>query len=393
MVRGSLVTRTKDWPRPSRRLVSWTSTPSAAESMKLVSDRSTMTLSAPTAPASWIPVRTRGAVYRSSSPDTETTASSRVRLATTARHSSRCTCATVGRGPQAAHTRCVSVCLHGLELVADPADGHQSFRPGRITLELAADVRDMQVARALVTDERAVPEVAHDLAPREHPLRLSGEQGEQFELGCGQRELFVADARLVLGEIELKVAHSELRDRPARIELAPAEQRPNPRHQLGYGERLAHVVVRADLQPENTVELAVFRRQHQDRHRAFISQSPADLDSGEPRQHQVEDEQIVRPRTGLLERSVAVVDRLDLEALGLQRVLDRLGDCRLVLDDQDSLRHQVMIFALGTATRTCVPAPSSDSSSIVPPIARVASSAIARPRPNPSVPLEARKKR
>src|SRR6478736_6526400 len=205
MVRGSLVTRTKDWPRPSRRLVSWTSTPSAAESMKLVSDRSTMTLSAPTSPASWIPVRTRGAVYRSSSPDTETTASSRVRLATTARHSSRCTCATVGRCPQAAHTRFVSVCLHALELVTDAADGHQSFRPGRVALELAADVRDMQVARALATDKRAVPEMAHDLTPREDPLRLAGEQGEQFELERRERDLLVADACLVLGEIELEV--------------------------------------------------------------------------------------------------------------------------------------------------------------------------------------------
>src|SRR5439155_8348529 len=93
------------------------------------------------------------------------------------------------------------------------------------------------------------------------------------------------------------------------------------------------------------------------------------------------------------ERGVAVVHRLDLVALGLERVLDRLGDRGLVLDDEDPLRHQGKILALGSASRTRVPTPASDSSSIVPPSACTASSAIERPRPKPSVPLDERWKR
>ena len=68
-----------------------TSKASAAESMKLISDRSTRTVSAPTVPASSIRALRHPAVYESSSPDTETSASSRVRMATAARNSSRYT--------------------------------------------------------------------------------------------------------------------------------------------------------------------------------------------------------------------------------------------------------------------------------------------------------------
>ena len=202
--------------------------------------------------------------------------------------------------------------------------------------------------------------------------------------------MLVGKTGFMLRQIQLELADAELRRPLAAVELAPAEERAHPGHELGHGEGLRHVVVRPDLEPEHPVDLAVLRRQHQDRDRAFLAQAPADLDPGETGQHQVEDEQVVWTRASLLEGVVSVVDRLDLEAFGLQGVLDRLGDRRLVLDDQDPLRHQPRSFALGTTTRTRVPAPGSDSSSIVPPSPRTASSAIARPRPKPSVPFEER---
>src|SRR5262249_47645395 len=87
---------------------------------------------------------------------------------------------------------------------------------------------------------------------------------------------------------------------------------------------------------------------------------------------------------------VAVADRLDLEALGLQGVFDPLGDRRLVLDDQDPPGHQLTIFALGTTMQTRVPEPGSDSSSIPPSSPSTASSAIPRPMPQPAVPVEVR---
>jgi len=73
--------------------------------------------------------------------------------------------ASVRRTPQAALQCFVSVCLQRQKLVAAAANRHQPLRVGRVALDLAADVRDVQVARPLVADVGAVPEVAHDLAP------------------------------------------------------------------------------------------------------------------------------------------------------------------------------------------------------------------------------------
>src|SRR5204863_8253305 len=97
--------------------------------------------------------------------------------------------ASLRRSRQAGHMRFVSFCLHGLELVAAAPDRHDPLGPSRVALDLAADVRDVQVAGSLVADVRAVPEVAHDLAAREDPLRLAGEQREQLQLERAQREL------------------------------------------------------------------------------------------------------------------------------------------------------------------------------------------------------------
>ena len=50
------------------------------------------------------------------------------------------------------------------ELVAGAADGHQPLRLGRVALDLPAQVRDVHLARVLVADVLARPEVLHQLA-------------------------------------------------------------------------------------------------------------------------------------------------------------------------------------------------------------------------------------
>ena len=66
----------------------------------------------------------------------------------------------------------------------------------------------MDVARALTPDERAVPEVLHDLAPREDSVGRAGEEREQRELGRGQLDLATVDAHAVAHEVELEAAYA-----------------------------------------------------------------------------------------------------------------------------------------------------------------------------------------
>src|SRR5215217_8286000 len=118
---------------------------------------------------------------------------------------------------------------HGNELVADTSDRHEPLGPRGIGLDLAADVRDVEVGRALVADELAVPEVLHDRAPRVHAPRLSREECEQLQLRWRQLHGLAVDGRLVSIEIDPKPADHARRRRRVRVELPPPEKRTNPR--------------------------------------------------------------------------------------------------------------------------------------------------------------------
>src|SRR5207237_10893627 len=88
----------------------------------------------------------------------------------------------VTAGLRAPRRNRVSASSHGDELVADRTHRHQTLRLRRVALDLPAQVRDVDVAGALVADVGAAPEVLHDLAPREDAVGLSGEARGAREL-------------------------------------------------------------------------------------------------------------------------------------------------------------------------------------------------------------------
>src|SRR5919198_5029071 len=95
---------------------------------------------------------------------------------------------------------------HCEQLVTDAANGDEPLRPAGCILDLAAQVGDVDVARALVADVRRVPEVLHDLAPRVDPLGLLREEGEQAELGGREADRLPVDLYLVPVDVELERA-------------------------------------------------------------------------------------------------------------------------------------------------------------------------------------------
>src|SRR5262249_2981148 len=70
------------------------------------------------------------------------------------------------------------------------------------------------------------------------------------------------------------------------------------------------------------------------------AQAPADLDAIEPRQHQVEHDEVVRRSRSLLDRQAPVVDGLDLVPGALQEVDESLAKDELVFDDEDPHAQQ-----------------------------------------------------
>ena len=118
-----------------------------------------------------------------------------------------------------------------------------------------------------------------------------------------------------------------------------AEQRTDAGGQLAQAERLRHVVVGTELQPDDLVELGVLGRQHHDRHARLGPDDAADLDARQLGEHQVEQDEVRTLGTELAEGFAAIGRRHDPESVGLERVDQRFAQCRLVVDDQDRSCH------------------------------------------------------
>jgi hypothetical protein len=74
-----------------------------------------------------------------------------------------------------------------------------------------------------------------------------------------------------------------------------AQHRPHPQGQLAHAERLDHVVVRADLEADDPIDLGVLGRAHHDRQLAgalVLAQPAAHLGAREVGQHQVQHDDV-----------------------------------------------------------------------------------------------------
>jgi hypothetical protein len=134
--------------------------------------------------------------------------------------------------------------------------------------------------------------------------------------------------------VEHQVADAQRRH-PAR-RPAP-QQRAEPGEQLLALERLDEVVVGADVEALDARLERVARSEHEDRHVvAVLAQAAGDVDAVQPRQPEVEDDQVRQERMRLVERLDAVAGELDVVPVQPQRALQDVGDFLVVLDDEYS---------------------------------------------------------
>jgi hypothetical protein len=155
--------------------------------------------------------------------------------------------------------------------------------------------------------------------------------------------------RLVPGAVQLDVAHLEQRAGAAGV---AAQQRPHPRLQLLEVERLDQVVVGALVQAGHPVDGAVPGGEHQHPRglrAAVAAQAPHHVEAVDPRQVQVQADQVVGVDGGLVERRVAVVGDVDGVALAAQAASDRVGQVGLVLDNKHTHGKIVAFHAIKQA--------------------------------------------
>ena len=206
---------------------------------------------------------------------------------------------------------------------------------GRSEPELLAQLRHVNVHRALVAVPVGAPDAVEQLLAREGQAGVVGEEGEQIELAGGQRHDLARPASLPAPHVDLEVADGEhLLGR--RALAGPAQDGADAGNELAGRERLDQVVVGTQLQAEDAVHLVVPGRQEQHGNGAAGTDLAADVEPVPcPREPHVEDDDPGVRLLEDLEALLAVDGQQHPVALAPQVEVHQVGDVRVVLDDDN----------------------------------------------------------
>jgi hypothetical protein len=145
----------------------------------------------------------------------------------------------------------------------------------------------------------------------------------------------------------------------------PPEQGADPRAELADRERLRHVVVGAQVQPDDAVRLLAAGGQHQDRDFDPVGpQLPADVVPARPRQHQIENQEVRALLPDQAQAGLAVPGGQHLVGLEPEAVRQRAQQGRLVFDDEDPAH---VASPPGSEIVKVLPSPGRLSTAISPP--------------------------
>ena len=129
----------------------------------------------------------------------------------------------------------------------------------------------------------------------------------------------VAASDLLAVEVDRQVVGRERRRHAdGRRQLGAAQDGLDPGQQLQWTERLGDVVVGADLQAPNLVQLLAARRQHQDRRVGDLADPPQHLEPIQARQADVQQHDVRRLVEEAGQRRLAVGRRENVDALPLE---------------------------------------------------------------------------
>src|SRR5581483_7132816 len=194
----------------------------------------------------------------------------------------------------------------------------------------------MHVQSLGVADVVGAPDAVYQLAAGEHSAAVAHQVLEKIKLLERQRDRLTIDRHDVTFDVH---AHrTRLEHAVGATEVvgvgAAAQHRANAGDQLARGVRLGDVVVGAEFQPDDLVDLAVAGRHHDHRHTGFRPKLLAHVGAAHPRQHQVQQHDVGTGPVEFGERGGPVGDHRRLKSLLAQQECQRIGQRLLVLNNQ-----------------------------------------------------------
>src|ERR1700743_1369350 len=276
----------------------------------------------------------------------------------------------------------------GLEAVPHARLGEQVARTGRLGLQLAAELGDVD---AQVVGLRAVgrtPNVLEELLLGDQPAPVADQDLKQLPLGRRQPDVGPGPDDALGGQVDREGGGGD--DGVVRCgRRGPADRRAEPGEKLVHAERLRDVVVGAGVERGDLLMLRPPHRQDDDRRGGPAADPVNDLGAVHVGQAKVEDDR-VGPLAGNGGEARAAVDRGGHLVIARGQVdPQRAQDRRLVVDDEDAGHWSAPSVArtpltrAGSVTRTVRPPPGVSTATIVPPIASANPLATASPRPTP----------
>ena len=122
--------------------------------------------------------------------------------------------------------------------------------------------------------------------------------------------------------------------------IGTAQHGLDSRHERPRVERLRDVVVGAELEPDDRIDVVASRGEHDHGRLAAPADLAADLEPITLGQHQVEDHQVWIVARIQRERLLAITRRDDAEPLLLEVEPQQVDDVPLVVDDQDRFHRR-----------------------------------------------------
>src|SRR5258706_5856214 len=221
-----------------------------------------------------------------------------------------------------------------VEAVSDPSYGHDLERGPR--RELLAQPADVNVDRLAVAGELAAPYVLQQRVARVNASREREQVRDQVELASGQLDVSSIEDHAPCGPVDAEGADRILfgdRLRLVGFRLRSAEHRVHSCQDLANREGFGDVVVGAELEPDDLVDLGVLRRDDDDRHTAALAQRAAEVEAAHAGQHQVEQDEVWSGAAGGSQTRRAVGRFLHGEPGRGEGVPQHLADALVVLHD------------------------------------------------------------
>jgi len=225
----------------------------------------------------------------------------------------------------------------GVELVAESTDGEQMHRGGGIGLDLGAQPLDVHVEGFRVPHVVAAPHPVDELPAGQHPARVAHQVFQEVELLERQRHRTTSHGDGVPLDIQAYRSRLEHPSSPIPVELrihAPTQHCADPGDELPRRVRLCDVVVGAQLQTEDLVDLAVAGGHHDHRDARAQPQLLTHLGAAHPGQHQIQQNDVGAAALELRERGHSVNCHDRIEILLAQQERQWLRERFLVLYDQ-----------------------------------------------------------